>query len=172
MFRVLGFLSLFLFAVAGFGAKGAQAMEMKEGHAPLHSDHSSYSNQSITSSSIVNPVPLRAVETLRNVKGSISVKRVNGKTVLVFSDDFSVSRPKGYMWYVMLLKPTNPAKAFSDSRNSIPPYSYVLVSELAKDKGAQSYLLPAGADLKDAGSIAIVCYCENANALVAYVPIK
>jgi len=76
-------------------------MHMEETTAPIQANHSSHSNRSNTSSSIVSPVPLRAVEALRKVQGSISVKSVDGKTVLFFSEDFSVSRPKGYMWYVM-----------------------------------------------------------------------
>jgi hypothetical protein len=172
MYHGIGFLSLIFLAVVGLGAKESKAMQIEAATAPIHANHSSHSNRSNTSSSIVSPVPLRAVEALRKVQGSISVKSVDGKTVLSFSEDFSVSRPRGYMWYVMLLRPSNPAKAFLGSHHSIPPYSYVVVSELAKDRGAQSYPLPARVDIKDAGSIAIVCYCENSNSLVAYVPIK
>ncbi len=135
MYRVLSFLSLIFFAVVGLGAKESKAMHMEEATAPIQADLSSHSNRSIPSSSIVSPVPLRAVGALRKVQGSIPVKSVGWKTVMFFGEDFSVSRLKGYMWYVMLLRSSNPVRVFSGSRNSIPPYSCVVVSELAKGRG-------------------------------------
>ncbi|MCX5947723.1 MAG: hypothetical protein NTY67_05940 [Cyanobacteria bacterium] len=72
-------------------------METKEGHALLHLNHSIDSSQLIAFSSIVNPVPLRVADAVLNVKGSVSVKRVDGKTVLVFSENLSISRLKGCM---------------------------------------------------------------------------
>ena len=103
------------------------------------------------------------------VTGSFMVKEQAGKTQLVFSDDFSTN-PKAPALQVVLNASTTPLKTLTAPHYPLKPGSYTLVAPLKSAKGAQTYDLPAGVDLKSSGSVLI--WCKQANATMAWAPLK
>lgn len=103
------------------------------------------------------------------VTGTVTVTHDKGKTVLVFSDDFSTN-PKAPALQVVLLKSATPLKTLMAPHYPLTPGSYTQVAPLKSSKGAQSYNLPAGVDIKASGSILI--WCKVANATMAWAPLK
>ena len=103
------------------------------------------------------------------VKGTVTVTHDKGKTVLVFSDDFSTN-PKAPALQVVLLKSATPLKTLKAPHYPLTAGSYTEVSPLKSFKGGQSYTLPAGVDIKASGSILI--WCKVANATMAWAPLK
>jgi len=103
------------------------------------------------------------------VTGTVTVTHVSGKTVLMFSDDFSTN-PKAPALQVVLLKSATPLKTLMAPHYPLTPGSYTQVAPLKSYKGAQSYTLPAGVDIQASGSILI--WCKVANATMAWAPLK
>jgi hypothetical protein len=97
------------------------------------------------------------------------VKHEGGKTLLVFSDNFSTN-PKAPALQVVLLKSATPLKTLTAPHNPHTPGSYTQVAPLKSYKGAQSYTLPNGVDIKANGSVLI--WCKVANATMAWAPLK
>jgi hypothetical protein len=114
-----------------------------------------------------NGIPLQAAEA--PVTGTVSVNHEGGKTTLVFSDDFSTN-PKAPALQVVLLKSATPLKTLKAPHYPLTPGSYTQVAPLKSYKGAQSYTLPAGVDIKASGSVLI--WCKVANATMAWAPLK
>jgi hypothetical protein len=112
-------------------------------------------------------IPLQKAEA--PVTGTITVKHEGSKTTLVFSDDFSTN-PKAPALQVVLLKSATPLKSLTAPHYPLTPGSYTQVSPLKSYKGAQSYTLPAGVDIKASGSILI--WCKVANATMAWAPLN
>jgi hypothetical protein len=103
------------------------------------------------------------------VTGAVTVKHEGGKTTLVFSDDFSTN-PKAPALQVVLLKSATPLQTLAAPHYPLNPGTYTQVAPLKSYKGAQSYTLPAGVDLKAFGSLLI--WCKVANATMAWAPLK
>ena len=103
------------------------------------------------------------------VTGTVAVKHEGGKTLLVFSDNFSTN-PKAPALQVVLLKSSTPLKTLKAPHYPLTPDSYTQVAPLKSYKGAQSYILPAGVDIKASGSVLI--WCKVANATMAWAPLK
>jgi len=103
------------------------------------------------------------------VTGTVAVKHEGGKTLLVFSDNFSTN-PKAPALQVVLLKSATPLKTLTAPHYPLTPGSYTQVAPLKSYKGAQSYTLPDGIDIKASGSVLI--WCKVANATMAWAPLK
>ncbi len=112
-------------------------------------------------------IPLQAAEA--PVTGTVSVKHEGGQITLVFSDDFSTN-PKAPALQVVLLKSATPLKTLTAPHYPLTPGAYTQVAPLKSYKGAQSYTLPAGVDIKASGSVLI--WCKVANATMAWAPLK
>jgi hypothetical protein len=103
------------------------------------------------------------------VAGSFTVKHHDGKTHLVFSSDFSTN-PKAPALQVVLLKSATPLKSLKAPSYPLTPGSYTQVAPLKSAKGAQTYTLPTGVDVKAFGSVLI--WCKVANATMAWAPLN
>jgi hypothetical protein len=103
------------------------------------------------------------------VTGTVTVKHEGSKVSLVFSKDFTTN-PKAPALQVVLLKSATPLKTLKAPHYPLTPGSYTQVAPLKSYKGAQSYTLPAGVDIKASGSILI--WCKVANATMAWAPLK
>jgi hypothetical protein len=103
------------------------------------------------------------------VTGSFVVSRHHGQTDLVFSKDFSTN-PKAPALQVVLLKSATPLKSLKAPHYPLSAGSYTQVAALKSAKGAQTYTLPKGVDVKDFGSVLI--WCKVANATMAWAPLK
>ena len=103
------------------------------------------------------------------VTGTVAVKHEGGKTLLVFSDNFSTNS-KAPALQVVLLKSATPLKTLTAPPYPLTPGSYTQVAPLKSYKGAQSYTLPDGVDIKASGSVLI--WCKVANATMAWAPLK
>ena len=112
-------------------------------------------------------IPLQQAEA--PVTGTVTVKHEGGKTVLVFSDDFSTN-PKAPALQVVLLKSATPLKTLTAPHYPLTAGSYTQVAPLKSYKGAQSYTLPQGVDIKASGSVLI--WCKVANATMAWAPLN
>ena len=127
----------------------------------------SQANQLIAAAPHGRAIPFQQAEA--PVKGTVTVTHDKGKTVLVFSDDFSTN-PKAPALQVVLLKSATPLKTLKAPHYPLTAGSYTQVSPLKSFKGGQSYTLPAGVDIKASGSILI--WCKVANATMAWAPLK
>ncbi len=103
------------------------------------------------------------------VTGTVAIKHDGGKTSLVFSKDFSTN-PKAPALQVVLVKSATPLKTLTPPSYSLKPGAYTQVAPLKSPKGAQTYTLPAGVDIKAYGSVLI--WCKVANATMAWAPLK
>jgi len=103
------------------------------------------------------------------VTGTVTVKHEGSKVSLVFSEDFTTN-PKAPALQVVLLKSATPLKTLTAPQYPLTPGSYTQVAPLKSYKGAQSYTLPAGVDIKASGSVLI--WCKVANATMAWAPLK
>jgi hypothetical protein len=103
------------------------------------------------------------------VSGSFTVKHHEGKTHLEFSKDFSTN-PQAPALQVVLLKSATPLKTLEAPHYPLSAGSYTQVAPLKSAKGAQTYTLPKGVDLKEFGSVLI--WCKVANATMAWAPLK
>jgi len=103
------------------------------------------------------------------VTGSFTVKQHDGKTHLVFSKDFSTN-PQAPALQVVLMKSATPLKNLKAPHYPLSSGSYTQVAPLKSAKGAQTYTLPAGVDVKTFGSVLI--WCKVANATMAWAPLK
>lgn len=103
------------------------------------------------------------------VTGSVAITHAGGKTSLVFSKDFSTN-PKAPALQVVLMKSATPLKTLSAPHYPLTPGSYTQVAPLKSYKGAQTYTLPPGVDIKANGSVLI--WCKVANATMAWAPLK
>jgi hypothetical protein len=103
------------------------------------------------------------------VTGTVTVKHEGSKVSLVFSNDFTTN-PKAPALQVVLLKSATPLKTLTAPHYPLTPGSYTQVAPLKSYKGAQSYTLPAGVDIKASGSVLI--WCKVANATMAWAPLK
>jgi hypothetical protein len=103
------------------------------------------------------------------VTGSFTVNQHAGKTHLVFSKDFSTN-PQAPALQVVLMKSATPLKDLKAPSYPLKPGSYTQVAPLESAKGAQTYTLPAGVDVKAFGSVLI--WCKQANATLAWAPLK
>jgi hypothetical protein len=103
------------------------------------------------------------------VTGSVAISHTGGKTNLVFSKDFSTN-PKAPALQVVLMKSSTPLKTLRAPHYPLTPGSYVQVAPLKSAKGAQTYTLPAGVDIKANGSVLI--WCKVANATMAWAPLN
>jgi hypothetical protein len=112
-------------------------------------------------------IPLQQAEA--PVTGTVTVNHEGGKTTLVFSNDFSTN-PKAPALQVVLLKSSTPLKTLKAPHYPLTPDSYTQVAPLKSYKGAPSYILPAGVDIKASGSVLI--WCKVANATMAWAPLK
>jgi hypothetical protein len=90
------------------------------------------------------------------VTGTVTVKHEGSKVSLVFSEDFTTN-PKAPALQVVLLKSATPLKTLTAPQYPLTPGSYTQVAPLKSYKGAQSYTLPAGVDIKASGSVLIWC---------------
>lgn len=127
----------------------------------------SHTSQLIAAAPQAMGIPLQAAEA--PVTGTITVKKEGGKTTLVFSNDFSTN-PKAPALQVVLLKSATPLKTLTAPHYPLTPGTYTQVAPLKSHKGAQSYTLPAGVDVKASGSVLI--WCKVANATMAWAPLK
>jgi hypothetical protein len=103
------------------------------------------------------------------VTGSVTVKQGDGKTLLVFSKDFSTN-PQAPALQVVLMKSATPLKSLKAPHYPLDAGSYTQVAPLKSAKGAQTYTLPAGVDVKAFGSVLI--WCKVANATMAWATLK
>ena len=103
------------------------------------------------------------------VTGTVTVKHEGSNVSLVFSNDFTTN-PKAPALQVVLLKSATPLKTLTAPHYPLTPGSYTQVAPLKSYKGAQSYTLPAGVDIKASGSVLI--WCKVANATMAWAPLK
>jgi hypothetical protein len=103
------------------------------------------------------------------VTGSVTVKQAAGKTLLVFSKDFSTN-PQAPALQVVLMKSATPLKSLKAPHYPLNAGSYTQVAPLKSAKGPQTYTIPAGVDVKAFGSVLI--WCKVANATMAWAPLK
>jgi len=103
------------------------------------------------------------------VTGGFTVEQRGGKTNLVFSKDFSTN-PQAPALQVVLLKSATPLKSLKAPHYPLSAGSYTQVAPLKSAKGAQTYTLPAGVDVKAFGSVLI--WCKVANATMAWAPLN
>lgn len=103
------------------------------------------------------------------VTGSFTMKQQDGKTMLVFSQDFSTN-PQAPDLQVILMKSATPLKGLKAPSYPLQAGSFTQVAPLKSAKGAQTYTLPAGVDVKTFGSVLI--WCRMANATMAWAPLK
>lgn len=103
------------------------------------------------------------------VTGGFTVEQHDGKTHLVFSKDFSTN-PQAPDLQVVLLKSATPLKSLKAPNYPLSPGSYTQIAPLKSVKGAQTYTLPAGVDVKAFGSVLI--WCRMANATMAWAPLN
>lgn len=103
------------------------------------------------------------------VTGGFTVEQHDGKTRLVFSKDFSTN-PQAPALQVVLLKSATPLKSLKAPHYPLSAGSYTQVAPLKSAKGAQTYTLPPGVDVKAFGSVLI--WCKVANATMAWAPLN
>lgn len=103
------------------------------------------------------------------VTGTVAITHTGGKTNLVFSKDFRTN-PKAPALQVVLMKSSTPLKTLRAPNFPLSPGSYVQVAPLKSYKGAQTYTLPAGINIKANGSVLI--WCKEANATMAWAPLN
>lgn len=103
------------------------------------------------------------------VTGSFRVHQKGDQTHLVFSKDFSTN-PQAPALQVVLMKSATPLAGLKAPSYPLEPGSYTEIAPLKSAKGAQTYTLPAGVDVKAFGSVLI--WCKVANATMAWAPLK
>lgn len=86
----------------------------------------------------------------KRLKGSWNVVERDGRTFIVFSDDFRAANGPDLK---IFLSPKSVADA--TGRNAID--GSLNIGELKKTKGAQEYEVPAGVNLADYGSVLVHC---------------
>lgn len=85
-----------------------------------------------------------------NLKGTVSVEQRDGKTFIVFSDDFRTKNGPDLKIFLSKQSVSN-----ATGRNATD--DAILVSVLESNKGGQSYELPAGVNIADFNSILVHC---------------
>ena len=86
----------------------------------------------------------------KRLKGSWNVVERDGRTFIVFSDDFRAANGPDLK---IFLSPKSVADA--TGRNAVD--GSLNIGELKKTKGAQEYEVPAGVNLADYGSVLVHC---------------
>lgn len=86
----------------------------------------------------------------KKLKGSWSVVEREGKSFIVFSDDFRAAKGPDLK---IFLSPKSVADA--TGKNAVD--GSLNIGELKKTKGAQEYEVPAGVDLSQYGSVLVHC---------------
>ncbi|MEO1303357.1 MAG: DM13 domain-containing protein [Pseudomonadota bacterium] len=86
----------------------------------------------------------------KRLKGSWSVEQRDGKTFIVFADDFRAANGPDLK---IFLSP----KAVSDATGKNAVDGSINIGELKKTKGVQEYEVPAGINLSDYGSVLVHC---------------
>lgn len=86
----------------------------------------------------------------KRLKGSWSVEQRDGKTFIVFADDFRAANGPDLK---IFLSP----KSVSDATGKNAVDGSINIGELKKTKGVQEYEVPAGINLADYGSVLVHC---------------
>lgn len=110
-------------------------------------------------SPVLNLAVAEAAETLpsgdfvrksKRLKGSYEVVQRGDQTVIVFSDDFRAAKGPDLK---VFLSP----KSVADATGKNATEGALLLAELTSTKGTQEYVLPAGVNLDDFGSVLVHC---------------
>jgi len=86
----------------------------------------------------------------KKLKGSWTVEEREGKTVIVFADDFRAAKGPDLK---IFLSP----KSVSDATGKNAVDGAINIGELKQTKGGQVYEVPAGINLADYGSVLVHC---------------
>ncbi|MFN3212284.1 MAG: DM13 domain-containing protein [Henriciella sp.] len=86
----------------------------------------------------------------KRLKGSWSVEQRDGKTFIVFADDFRAANGPDLK---IFLSP----KSIADATGKNAVDGSINIGELKKTKGTQEYEVPAGINLADYGSVLVHC---------------
>lgn len=98
----------------------------------------------------VTSTPSEFIRVNKTLKGSVTVVQENGRTILRVSDNFRAS--KGPDLKVFL----NPNRV-ENVTGKTATNGAVLVSTLKSNKGSYDYVIPAGVNLSEFGSVLIHC---------------
>jgi hypothetical protein len=102
------------------------------------------------------------------VSGSFTINKMDGKTFLVLSDDFSTN-DKAPDLHLVVSPSADPIKG-SKAPFALKANSYTMIAPLKAFKGGQKYEVPPSVDLKSTGSVLI--WCRKFNATMAWAPLK
>ena len=86
----------------------------------------------------------------KRLKGAWNVEQRDGKTFIVFSDDFRAANGPDLK---IFLSP----KSIADATGKNAVDGSINIGELKKTKGTQEYEVPAGINLADYGSVLVHC---------------
>jgi hypothetical protein len=86
----------------------------------------------------------------KRLKGSWTVEQRDGKTFIVFADDFRAANGPDLK---IFLSP----KSIADATGKNAVDGSINIGELKKTKGTQEYEVPAGINLADYGSVLVHC---------------
>ncbi|MFM7676429.1 MAG: DM13 domain-containing protein [Synechococcus sp.] len=103
------------------------------------------------------------------VSGSFSIRKENGKQLLVLSADFKTN-PDAPDLKIAFSPSATPLAGSKPPAYALKPGSYTVLAPLKSASGAQSYVIPASIDLKKQGSLLI--WCQKFNATMAWAPLK
>ncbi|MEO1002902.1 MAG: DM13 domain-containing protein [Cyanobacteria bacterium J06638_7] len=103
------------------------------------------------------------------VTGSITVREEGGRTLLVFSADFSTSESAPDL-KVAVSPSSTPLALSTPPAYPLREGTYTVLAPLKSARGAQVYEVPPSIDLSRQGSVLI--WCEQFNATMAWAPLR
>jgi len=112
--------------------------------------------------------PIKFQKAEAPVSGSFTINKVDRKTFLVLSDDFSTN-DKAPDLHLVVSSSADPIKG-GKAPFALKADSYSIIAPLKAFKGGQKYEVPPSVDLKSSGSVLI--WCRKFNATMAWAPLK